>query len=315
MRVPDAKAGRSFSGDLPQHAVPLTVVVATTQRWPEVRLCLDSLHNQAVEAGAEVLVADGHGEGLPDTALARYPQVSRLRMPGASVFQLRAAAMARAQGEVVAVTEDHCRLAAGWCRSILEAHRDYPDAAVIGGVVENGADRRLLDWANFFVANGASMPPVPNGAHRRVALQATVSYKKHVVPRDVPPSGRMEWMLNQDLRRRGEKLVSDNRILVHHIQSFGFHEACAIHYHDSRSIAGFRLQRIGVAERLVRLAACPAMPPLLLLRTIVPIIRKRRCLGRLLLSLPLIAVLVHCRAAGALAGFLCGAGESPRRIH
>ena len=45
---------------------------------------------------------------------------------------------------------------------IIEAH-ERSDAAVIGGVVENGADRSVVDWASFFIVNGASMPPVPNG--------------------------------------------------------------------------------------------------------------------------------------------------------
>jgi hypothetical protein len=277
-------------------------------------MCLDSLHEQAVAERAELLVVDGHGQGLPDDALRCYPQVTRLQMMGASVLQMRAFAMSHSHGEIVAITEDHCRVAPDWCRRIIQAHREHPDAAVIGGVVENGSDRGIIHWASFFIVNGAAMPPVRDGVHRKVAGQATVSYKKRVVPRDVPRLGRMEWMLNHDLRSQGETLVADNQIRVAHVQPLTFPEACAIHYHDSRIIAGFRLERIGRLERLIRLGVCFAMPPLLLLRTVLPILAKRRHLGWLLLSLPMIGVLVFCRAAGAFVGFIRGAGESPRRI-
>jgi hypothetical protein len=294
--------------------IPLTVVIATTQPWPELKMCLDSLHDQAAAAGAELLVVDGHGRGLPDGVLDRYPRVTRIERSGASVLQMRAFAMAQASGEVVAVTEDHCRVAPDWCRRIIEAHHKFPDAAVVGGVVENGASQRIVDWASFFIVNGASMPPVRNGAHRKVALQASVSYKRRAVPREVPRLGRMEWMLNRELRRRGETLVSDDRIVVDHIQSLTFGQTCAIHYHDSRCIAAFRLEHIGLPERLVRLGACFAMPPLLFWRTVLPILAKRRHLRWLLLSLPMLGILVHCRAAGALVGFLAGAGRSPLHI-
>ena len=98
-------------------SVLLTVVVATTQPWPEIEMCLDSLHDQAREVGVELLVVDGHGEGLPADVLGKYPQVTRIALPGRSVFQMRAEGMARSRGAVVAVTEDHCRVAAEWLRS------------------------------------------------------------------------------------------------------------------------------------------------------------------------------------------------------
>jgi hypothetical protein len=272
-----------------EQSIPLSVVVATTQAWPEVTICLDSLHEQAVAEHAEVLVVDGHGGGLPDSELARYPEVTRLLMPQASAVQMRTAAMLRARGDIVAITEDHCRLAPGWCRRILDAHREYPEAAAIGGVVENGSDETVAAWANFFISNGQSMPPVPNGIRSQIAMQASVSYKRRFLPREVSAMGKPEWMLNRDLRRRGEMLVSDDRILVHHVQPYTFRKACAIHFHDSRSVAGLRLEEIGNIERVVRLAACAAMPPLLFLRTVVPILSKRRHRDWLMLSLPMIA--------------------------
>jgi hypothetical protein len=82
-------------------------------------MCLDSLHAQAQKIGAEVLVADCSGSALPDDHGLRYPEVTWLKLPGASVFQARATAMSQARGQVVAITEDHCRVHLDWCEQIV----------------------------------------------------------------------------------------------------------------------------------------------------------------------------------------------------
>ena len=264
--------------------------------------------------GAEVVVIDGDGQGWPAEADARYQGTTVISMPGASVLQMRARAMTRALGAVVAVTEDHCRVTPDWCARLLASHAEHPEAAVIGGGVENGSDTRVIHWASFFIVNGPAMPPLVDEPSRKVAGQATVSYKAHVVPREAPERGRMEWMLNESLRRQGHVLVTDSRIQVSHDQPLTFGEACAIHFHDSKTIAGFRLFDITPEERALRIAVCAVMAPLLFLRTTVPLFAKRRHTVWLVKSLPMIGVLCVCRAAGAFAGFLVGHGTSPRRI-
>lgn len=293
----------------------LSVVVATAQPWPEARICLDSLHQQAAGDGVEVILADGTGSAMSEEAVQKYPEVKWLRAPGASIFQLRALAVSRTLGDVVAITEDHCRVAPDWCERILDAHRRHPDAAVISGVVRNAAAARIVDWASFFLVNGASMPEVNGGHRNKVSLQANISYKRRVIPQEIPRLDRMEWMFNQELHSRGEKLLSDPRILVDQVESVTFRQACSLHFHDSRAVAGFQLEHLGAGQRLLRLAACAVLPPHLFLRTVWPILRKRRFLGRLVLSLPMIAVLAHCRAAGTFLGFYSGPGDSPLRIH
>ena len=175
--------------------IPLSIIIATTQPWPEVRSCLDSLHYQARTVGAEIIVADGHGQGLPDNPSSLYPEPISLKAPGASVFQLRALAMAQARGEVIAVTEDHYRVSSDWCAQIILAHKEYPEAAVIGGAVVNGATETLIDRASFFYANGAAMPPLGTRECKQI-IQLNLSYKRRVIPKTVPQHGRMEWIFN-----------------------------------------------------------------------------------------------------------------------
>jgi Glycosyl transferase family 2 len=290
----------------------LSVVIATTQPWPEIAGCLASLVGQAGATGAEVIVADATGRGLPGRDA--FPEVQWLTAPGGSVFQLRALAMSKARGEIVAVTEDHCRVAPDWCEAIIAAHREHPEAAAIGGVVENGATRGFVDWAHFFIVNGPFMAPIPNGPSGNISLQANVSYKRRALPHTWPALGMMEMLYNRELRRRRERLVADGRIVVEHVQPVGIGGACAAHFHNGRSIAGFRLAEMSAAERLVRLAGCAVLPPVMLWRTLNALIAKRRRLGLVAASVPLLALFVTCHAAGEFAGYVSGAGGSPQHL-
>ena len=191
--------------------LPLSIVVATTKPWPEIRACLDSLFLQAQRVGAEILVADGHGQGLPEMGKESYEGVMWLKDPGASVFGLRKFGMSHARGEIIAITEDHCRVAPNWCEQIIQAHKDYPDAAAIGGEVENGATTSLIDWANFFLVFAPFVAPIRNGPSERICLQANISYKRRVACRMASQLGVMEMLFTRQLREEGEALGGPGR--------------------------------------------------------------------------------------------------------
>lgn len=294
--------------------LPLSVVIATTRAWPEIEPCFESLHGQAQAVGAEILVGDGHGQGLPPDVADRYPAVKWIKRPGGSVFYLRELAMTKASGAIVAVTEDHCTVTPGWCERMLQAHRDHPEAAAIGGVVENGATTRLIDWSNFLVVFGPFTAPIESGEQPAISLQANISYKRRVVPRTMSRLGMMEFLFNRQLRERGEILIADEQLIVSHNQTWGFWGTFAAHFHNGRSIAGFRLARISGIERLLRLGGCAILPAYLLWVTIGPVIRKGRLLKPVFMSLPLTILVVTCHAAGECVGYLLGPGNSPQQL-
>jgi Glycosyl transferase family 2 len=294
--------------------LPLSVVVATTSPWPKVRATLDSLWGQARAAGGEILVVDGHGQGVPDDLTAHYPGTVYLRKPEASVFVLRALGMQHARGEIVAITEDHCLVCPDWCRQMLETHRRYPDAAAVGGAVDNGSTESLIDWANYFVAHSPMMAPIPGGRARTISAQAGMALKRRVVPKEIPPHGIMEGLFLVELHRRGEVLIANDQIVVHHVQSHGFWNTFAIHFHNGRSIGGFRKRTMNPWHVPLRLSWCLALPGILLLRPIVVVMSKGRFRRQLALSLPLVAALACCHAAGEFVGYLAGAGNSPEKL-
>lgn len=296
--------------------VSLSVIIATNNAWPHVEKSLAALIDQVRAVGGEMILADSSGRALPERPDRAYADVIWLKAPGASTFRLRSLAVARARAEIIAVTEDHCHVHAGWCERILTAHAEYPSAAAIGGAVENGTPHHLVDWAAFLIVNSPFMRPLRSGPSDRIALQANISYKRRSVSADsIGDLGLMEMLHNQTLRRRGDTLVADDRIVVDHVQCLDFSTFCALHFHNGRSIAGFRLTQIGWLERLLRLGGCFVLPPIMLWRTLRPVFEKRRFVGRALASLPFMTALLLCHATGECLGYLAGPGGSPRYRH
>jgi len=294
----------------------LSVVIATSQPWPEMRGVLDSVYVQTRALGAELIVVDGHGQGLCEDH--GYAGVRWLRRPGNTVFQLRAIGLAEARGEVVAVTEDHCRVAPDWCEQVLRAHRENPHAAVIGCVVDNGAVDSLWDRASFFISGGAFLPPIANGERPTIAGQANISYKRWALPENLPPHGIVESDYTRDLRGSGRILISDDRLVVVHVLPLGALGNCLIHYHDGRTSAGFARAKLGRAQCIYHVLRALLMPLRVakdsLRITARMVVRKPAYRWQALMSWPLIVVILHFHAAGELMGYLYGPGNSPHRL-
>jgi hypothetical protein len=294
----------------------LSVVIATTQPWPQLRGVLDSVYLQTRALGAELIIVDGHGEGLCDDH--GYEGVRWLRRPGRTVFQLRAIGLAEARGEIVAVTEDHCRVAPDWCKQVLHAHQENPQAAMIGGVVENGAVDSPWDRAGFFISGGAFLPPIPNGERPNIAGQANISYKRCALPENLPPHGIVENDYTRDLCGSGRILINDDGLVVVHILPLGALGNCLIHYHDGRTSAGFARAKLGRAQRVFHVL-CALLTPLRVAKDssrIVArmVVRKPAYRWQALMSWPLMVVILHFHAAGELMGNLYGPGNSPHRM-
>ena len=292
------------------HAPKLSIVVAVVDPWPAIRTCLESLVPQSSDNSVEILVADGGGQALPER---QAPSCVRwLRKTGGSIFQMRALGLAEARGDIVAFTEDHCRVAPDWCRTLLDLHHLYPDAGAIGGAVENGSDSRIQDCVHFLIANGPFMRPNEQGAGPTLTGQANVSFKKKVLTSELPEAGVHQMELNRELLNRGIELRMDDRLVVWHIQSLGLAGTCRMHFHTGRCIAGFRLPRLSGWDRVLRIGSCAILPVFLAVRTARTVLRKKRCRLSLAVGLPFLVLFVSCHAAGELAGYILGPGNSPQ---
>jgi hypothetical protein len=300
----------TIAGHEPPAIPRLSVVVAAVDPWPAARTCLESLVHQSSAGPIEIIVADGDGNALPADQVPS--SVRWLRKPGGSIFQMRALGLAAARGEIIAFTEDHCRVAPDWCRSMLELHDRYPHAGGIGGAVENGADRSILDRTHFLIAYGPFMLPNHLGPSRDITGQANVSFKRRVLLTKTSADGVHQMEMNRELLNRGIELRMDDQPVVWHIQSLGLAGTCRMHFHTGRCIAGFRLPRLSVWGRILRIVSCAILPAFLAARTALIVLKKKRFRISLACGLPFLLLFVSCHALGELSGYLTGPGNSPQ---
>lgn len=281
----------------------LSVVLATTDAWPDLATCLARLEPQVRGLDAELIVGDGDGQGLPEEYSSDPERVVWIRRPGASVFELRALAVERARGEIIATTEDHCVVAADWSQRILAAFDEYPDAEAIAGAVENGSTTSVIDWANYLHTFGALAPPLDPEQRLRAPVNANLAYRRALFPAGPLAPGWMELELNARLFRE-RRFRFDDRIVVSHVQSHGMVGTLLAHFHNGRATAGLggvRLSRRQLPWRVFRHAMSG--------------VRGKPALANVARrTAPVVALLSCCHAAGEVAGILFGAGGSPARL-
>ncbi len=298
--------------------VPLTVVLAVTEPWPAVKPCLEALVPQVRALGAEVIVASNDGRGVVREA-SWGDEVAVMERPGASPYRCRAEAIARARGEIVAVIEDHCVPSEGYCREVLAAHTRHPEAAVIGGSVDNGAREALIDEASFFISNTAFVRPVAAAvAQTCVFGQANVSFKRASLAAHQVSDRDTLTELQLALRAAGVRFAVDERVHVVHDQRLGTVGTVLVHFDDARCrtcLVGDERER-GVREAARRIALGPWRIASSTARIAARVVMKKpgyRLAG--VRAAPAIALLIGAQVAGEIAGLIAGPGSSPARMH
>jgi hypothetical protein len=293
---------------------PLSVLFATIRGWPDAEPTVASLRDQVSAIGGEIVVMDGSDRPAPDAAEAGSA-VRWIKHPGWSVFQLRHAGYREVTGEIVAVTEDHCRATPDLCEAILRAHAEYPDAIAIGGATENGTRSHLIDWAAFVVVQGPFIAPLANGPAERIAGAATVSYKRRVIERfpNHGSLGAIELFDSASVRRDGELLVNDDRIRTVHHQSMGLAGTASAEFNNGRTVAGFRRQSFARGD-LLRIFGFPLLPIYRSLRSVRIGLSRDVPRSKLVAAIPAIVYLQYAHGLGELLGYLGGPGRSPHRL-
>jgi hypothetical protein len=292
----------------------LSLIVATTHGWDDYRRIFLT-QRAAVEAvGGELIVGDSSGNPPPSAADVG-PAVTWISAPGDSVFQLRTRGYPLARAPIVAHTEDHCVLEPDWARTALELHREYPDAAVIGAVIENGSTDAVNDWANFFVGHVWDMPSVGRGRQVGNAGLTCVTYKRYALDgiKSVGDMGVNEAYHQLELSGRGEKVLMDDRLRCSHVQSGGVRRAVKRTWHAARAAAAMRRGKL-TPRSVLRIALTPVLP-VWYSATIARQVQARRYHRRDALAAgPYIVGFLFIRAVAETVGYVRGMGDSGNRF-
>lgn len=273
--------------------------------------CLDALAPDAREAGAEVIVADGSSIAAPPGHYG--PEVVWRSLPGRGVFDLRLEGIQAARGRIVAITEDHCVVAPGWCAAVVAAHERLPGARAIKGQVTNGSRAHLVDRAAYLMNQVPHIPPLTQGMFADVFGISCTSFQRTAIDALHGQMGPTVPELAGRAAFSGADVAGDERVRVEHIQSEGWAGTAALQFHNGRAVSGMTRGK-PTARDWLRLLTVPILPWARAARTIVACWGKAVPRREILASAPVFVLLFYAKGVGEAAGYLLGPGDSARRL-
>jgi hypothetical protein len=301
----------------------LSVIVTVTDGAPNLGRCLDALRVQqntpAMEIPSMEIIVPVHPgcdeiealrkahpgvrfvliDNLPFT---RKPQERGLRH---IVYDYRRSAGLRAaQGEIIAMTEDHAIPPPDWCARIVAIHRELPHAA-IGGAIDH-AGSTLLSWAAYFGEFIRYQNPLAEGPSD-YASDVNISYKRAALEKVRPVWNQYyhETSVHGALRAAGETLWLTPRLFLRHDRgALSFPALCAERVAWARIFAGRRAQEGPLLRRLLFALGTPLIPGLFLIRRWKRVWETGRSRLPLLKTAPLLLVLFSFWAFGEFLGYV-----------
>ena len=284
----------------------ISVVVVSFRSLDLVAQGLDSLRPQCARLGAELLLARAARE--PIASVARIAAGCRI-IPAPSdtdVPRLRGAGLAQAEGDWVALTEDHCLADPGWLDALVQAADS--NVQVLGGRMGNAKRDRATDCGAFFSEYGffgadpsrapTDAPPLVTGAN--------VAYHRSVVAEVAAwaAGGTWENLIHQRLHAAGCRFRLVPTACIRQNLNYRIRDFCRDRFEHGRDYAATRALGLPLWRRAALAAATPMLPALLaarIARSVDP--EERREFGR---ALPATLTFLAAWSIGEAIGYLRG---------
>jgi hypothetical protein len=225
------------------------------------------------------------------------------------MLRLRALAVGATRGGVVAVGEDHTVPSADWCRAIVRAHQERPDADAIAGCLVNVTDATMAGRANFVAFSAAYAPPMPTMPDVPPPVSA-MSFKRRVLEGIADKPGALESELLPRLFGEG-RITADDRVRAEHAQDRGVAWSVCNAFYSARSGYGTARDRFDPAERRQLLRWLLTGMQRRQWRSLRAARAKNHHYDR---DIPVTVAIQLAAVAGAVAGTLTGAGSAPERV-
>lgn len=285
------------------------IVIQFTSRSHLVR-CLESLVGQP--ALREVIVPYDDRFGDVATLRSRFRGVNFLRVVGSRTpAELRAAAAAVADAEIIAFLEDHCVPAPDWAERLVDAHADQ--RAAVGGAVEKGllpgtTGDTALNWAVYFTDYSRYMNPQAGGPSASLT-DCNVSYKRTELTscRELWQTEFHENLVNGWLEANGRTLWLAPDVVVHEQRTLTIGSALRDRYAFGRLFASTRVRDANLTRRLLFAAGAAVMPPVLIARVARNLFGRGRHRAQFFRALPALTLVTSTWMLGECVGYLTGA--------
>jgi hypothetical protein len=266
-----------------------------------LRVCLESIAGQ-MAGEDELIIADCSAVppevSIVDAKLLHFPEKR-------SVPQMRWAAFKLSGRSLVAIVESRCIPEPYWLERLAAAHRQFPDAAGIGGPVSVEPGSRIDDGL-YFNEYGRFAPPIPPGYADELS-GANLSYKRNMLERerDLLDAGAWETLIHLRWRKQGIRLaLCDATVRFRNGMYLG--QILRQRFDYGRNYAAARS-----VNRFLYAIVSPALPFLLTWR-LAKSIGGKGLAKRLRRSLGYVLVFSVAWSAGEFCGYLFGAAKGNR---
>jgi glycosyltransferase involved in cell wall biosynthesis len=293
----------------------LSVVVASAWSVRDLESCLDALTGQRRAQKFEIIVVDCCGASALEIIIAKHPDVIFIQYSEKTPLPvLWGAGIARARGEIIAITDATCRAGPDWIPAMLKAH-EAPHA-LIGGAVEVAECRSGLDWAAYFCEYGQFMRPLQKGAANELPGN-NLSFKRWTldIGEEFVRDGFWKTYWCRSLRNAGIELVAEPEVVVYCHRSYRLFPFLIRRFHHGRCFAGMRVAQATLLARAGYVAGSWLLPFLFFARVLRMILSKRRLLGEFARAFPFTILAIVSWALGEFCGYLAGAGKSCAKIY
>jgi glycosyltransferase involved in cell wall biosynthesis len=287
--------------------VEISVIVACRNARRTIRACLDSLAAQRTASKFEVIVADSSTDGTGEIVRAEYAWVRLLhfetrKFPGGA----RNAGIREARGELLAFVDSDCVAAPDWLEQMAMAQRD--SNTTVGGVVNNGARERWLDWAGYFCEFSQWMPPgrpswmddIPtcNLSFHRELFDEFGPFREGIYCSDTA----LHWTLARAGRRA--RFVPTIQVAHHGLERLGAFLGHERFHGESFARLRARERKFPRWRRWMYAGGAVLLPAVLWMRIAGRVLRNRRYGGAFALSTPLLVLGLAAWSLGEMRGYL-----------
>jgi glycosyltransferase involved in cell wall biosynthesis len=291
----------------------VSIVIASIVGPPFIDDCLESVKQQAKACGAEVIVVACGPASYAKRIADKFPWVRVVhREKRETIPDLRRHGVECANGEIIAIIEEHCLAAPDWLSRAVAAHRGG-DYGVVGGPVVDHAYKRLRDWVVYFCEYNNYLPPWRDGEWHDLG-SANIAYSRAVLLKykELLGAGYWEAALHPRLIADGVKFRAVPEMMVHHRGPFDFGYYLQQRYWFSRAFAGAR--KLSTLHKLAYFLAAPAVPFLLLARMAQRVWRRHCRVHKFAQSLPLLIPALIVYVAGEVVGYVAGPGDALYKV-
>ena len=236
----------------------VAVVLASVDRGPAIEASLGGFLRE-VEGRGEVIVVDATGRDIP--AGCRV-----LRRPAARLVpELWGDGLRSSDAELVAFSTTQMVPRAGWLDAMLAAVDAEGSSLGVGGRIEPGERLGMVDRAVFllrFLAYGRELPARPSGENALYRRETLLDVE------DFWDDGFWEAEVHRGLESLGGTWATAPGAVLDYRGSTSIAEIAAQRVAHARRFGAVRSEGWPASRKLLRSAAAPAVPALMLARAV-----------------------------------------------